>query len=283
MEPNILFYDITHGRAKPIWEHAYKSLMLSCELGDLSVPSHFIIEYDRDGNQFFEEYYNAVDDLYEKQTEIKAWPHTVEICDSVTMQLFEDPQFQMGKNDPIYGLLWKYYTGKRKITLSRNEQNIMSYLKFMFSTQDETLLKQRAFDFIVRPRYTLLPELVFQKVLELGASEEEYYRLVEVMCDVIVTDILHGKNDGRNTKHGSALFVEMYMTLPFSLIRGIWNIHAARTAYNITQSGKNVILILGRMHNYAIRKMIDAVYVSDDLDEEIECKTYQESSNCPIM
>ena len=283
MEPNILFYDVTHGRAKSVWEHAYKSLMLSCELGDISVPSHFIIEYDRDGHKFFDEYYSAIDDLYEQQKEIKAWPHTVEVCNSVTMQLFEDPQFQMGQRDPIYGLLWKYYIGKSKITLTRNEQNIMNYLKFMFSTRDETLLKQRAFDFIVRPRYTLLPAIVFEKVLELGASEEEYYKLVEVMCDIIVKDILYGKNDGRNTQHGSALFVEMYMTLPFSLIRGVWNIHAARTAYNITQSGKNVIFILGRMHNYAIQKMIGKVYVSDDLDEEIECKTQQVSSACLIM
>ena len=109
------------------------------------------------------------------------------------------------------------------------------------------------------------------------ASEEEYSELLTVMCKVTVDEIL-SSNYLPNSYNGVAFIGNRPFSMVFNLMRGIWNIPAAYIANKYATNGYEVILILGRMHNYCIRKMISAVYMPS---EAISCKN--NTSSCILM
>ena len=279
MDPNIIFYDITHGWSKGQWKHAHKRMKNLC--AKTGQGTLFVFEEDNH-SKYFEKLYNT---LVSVHNDIAKWPIQAQTCDKVYLQRFEPiAAWDMYNSDQLFSYLVKMYN---KQPDSNPDQHMIEELKTLFDCDvPPEMLLANSLLFLNNCKYSFLPDYVHSKVLELGASEDEYQTLLTVMCKSTIDEIL-SSNYLPNSYHGVAFLGQRHISMPFNLLRGIWNVHAARTAYNAIHSGLNVVLINGRMHNYCLKKMIGEVYMGDGLPL---CATFEEGiistltgGNCSIM
>lgn len=266
MDPNIIFHDITHGWSKGQWKHAYDRMKRLC--AETGQGTLFIFEEDNH-SKYFEQIYKT---LVPNQNDIDKWPIQAQTCDNVYLQRFEPiTAWDMYKSDKLFSYLVVMYN---KQPYPNPDPNMIEHLKQLFDCDvSPDMLLTNSLLFLNNCKYSFLPDYVHSKVLELGASENEYQSLLKVMCKCTFDEIL-SSNYLPNSYHGVAFIGQRHISIPFNLLRGLWNVHAARTAYNAIHSGMNVILINGRMHNYCIKKMIGELYMGDGLPL---CATFQES------
>ena len=274
MKANILFYPVTHGWSKSEWNAAYKKLIKLCKGSPFETL--FVCETDFHSDIFKDKFNEGYDQVVQELGYEPAWPVQVPTCDNVSIQWFEPANaFDVYMKDPIFYVAYMAYINKA----THIRKDISAYLESLFGCHvpDEQLL-QNSISFLNDSKFSTLSQMVKREVLVLGASEEEYNNLLEVMCEVTISEVL-STNLFPNSYNGVAFLGNRPLTMAFNLQRGIWNIHGAKTAHNMINKNKNIVFILGRMHVYCIKKMIDAVYSSEG---NVKCETHN-SLPCTIM
>ncbi|AHA55857.1 hypothetical protein EhV228 [Emiliania huxleyi virus 86] len=274
MKPNIFFYPVTHGWSKSEWNAAYKKLIKLCK--GSSFETLFVCETDQHSDIFMDKFDEGYDQLVNTLGYEPPWPVHVPTCDNVSIQWFE-PSNSMSiyMNDPIFSVAYMAYGNKA----TDIRTDISNYLDEFFGCDvPNDQLLENSIAFLNDNTFSTLSSIVKREVINLGASEDEYQALLAVMCETTISEVL-STDTFPNSYHGVAFLGNRPLTMAFNLHRGIWNIHAAKTANNMITQNKNIVFILGRMHIYCIQKMIDSVYGPEG---KVKCETHT-SFPCNIM